>query len=168
MIRQLDPDDSEAYYKVRLKGLQLHPEAFGTGAEDWSNVTNLQVRLLLEKTSSDDFVLGAFQNNKLTGVIGFKREKKHSVGHKATIWGLVVLPEFRNQGIGNDLLKALIDKATSNKEIMYVRALVTVTEVNAISIFESNGFTKYGLEHRGIKEGKKYYDQSYLMLNIQI
>jgi ribosomal protein S18 acetylase RimI-like enzyme len=167
MIRQLDQNDSREYYEIRLKGLQLHPEAFGTGAEDWSKATNEQVRSLLENSSPDDFVLGAFQSNKLAGVIGLKREKKHSVGHKGTIWGLVVLPEFRNQGIGNALVKALIEKVSSNKEIKYVRALVTITELNAIPIFESNGFKNYGLELRGIKEGENYYNQSYMMFDIQ-
>ena len=167
MIRQLDQNDNEAYFEVRLKGLQLHPEAFGTGAEDWSKATSEQVKSLLEKSSLDDFVLGVFQNNKLAGVIGLKREKKHSIGHKGTIWGLVVLPEFRNQGLGNELVKALLTKVSSNSEIKYVRAIVTVTQLNAIPIFESNGFKKYGLESRGIKDGEVFYDQSYLMLDIR-
>ena len=165
MIRQLDQNDSEAYFEVRLKGLQLHPEAFGTGAEDWSKATSEQVKSLLEKSSLDDFVLGAFQNNKLIGVIGLKREKKFSVGHKGTIWGLLVLPEFRHKGVGDKLIKALLEKISFNRDIKHVRAIVTVTKYNAIPIFEANGFKKYGLEVRGIKDGDIFYDQTYLIFD---
>ena len=99
MIRLLEQNDSVSYYKIRLEGLQLHPEAFGTGADSWSTATDEQVKSLLGKSNQDDFVLGYFKNGELAGVIGLKREKKHSVEHKGTIWGLVVLPRFRNQGI---------------------------------------------------------------------
>ena len=123
--------------------------------------------LPLEKSSNDDFVLGAFENNILIGVIGLKREKKYSVGHKATIWGLVILPEYRNQGIGNELVKSLLNKVSANHEIEFVRAIVTVTQKNAIPIFESHGFRKYGLESRGIKDGEIFYDQAFLMKDIR-
>ena len=49
MIRQLDHNDNEAYFEVRLKGLQLNPEAFGTGAEDWSKATSEQFKLILDE-----------------------------------------------------------------------------------------------------------------------
>lgn len=126
MIRQLEPNDSGSYYKIRLEGLRLHPEAFGTGADAWSNATDEQVKSLLEKSSQDDFVLGYFQNGELAGVIGLKREKKHSVGHKGTVWGLFVPPRLRNHGVGKALLKELIAMASQHNELKYIRAVVTV------------------------------------------
>ena len=167
IIRQLDSGDSKAYYEIRLAGLKLHPEAFGTGAEDWSKATDTQIIELLEKSSRDDFVLGHFQDGKLIGVIGLKREKKHSVAHKGTVWGFFVMPDFRKRGIGEALLKALIEKTSSHEELKHLRAVVTVTRLNVAHLFESSGFTKYGLEPRGIKEGSNFYDQSYLMLKLR-
>ena len=43
MIRRLQADDHVAYSAVRLRGLELHPEAFGTGAPDWKAGTPEQV-----------------------------------------------------------------------------------------------------------------------------
>ncbi len=167
MIRQLEPNDSAGYYNIRLQGLRLHPEAFGTGAEDWLKATDEQVMNILEKSSQDDFVLGYFQDGELAGVIGLKKEKKHSVGHKGTIWGLIVLPKFRNQGIGKALLKALIARAAQTQELKYIRAVVTISAVNAKYIFESCGFSSYGIEQRGIKEDTNFFDQSFMMLNLR-
>lgn len=167
MIRQLEPKDSVSYYQIRLKGLQLHPEAFGTGADAWSNATDEQVQSLLEKSNQDDLVLGYFQDDELAGVIGLKREKKHSVGHKGTVWGLMVVPRFRNQGIGKSLLKELIARASQHHELMYVRAVVTISSLNAEQVFRSCGFTSYGVEQRGIKEGTNFFDQSFMILNLR-
>jgi hypothetical protein len=50
MIRQLEPNDSFSYFQIRLEGLRMHPEAFGTGADAWSNATDEQVKNLLEKS----------------------------------------------------------------------------------------------------------------------
>lgn len=83
MIRQLETADSKQYYKIRLLGLGLHPEAFGTGAEDWSKVTDEQIISLLQSSNRDDFILGNFENGELVGVIGLKREKKILLSTKA-------------------------------------------------------------------------------------
>lgn len=167
MVRQLESKDSAIYYNIRLEALGLNPEAFGSGAEDWSKATDEQVKNLLEKSNPDDFVLGYFQDSELVGVIGLKREKKHSVGHKGTVWGLAVLPRYRNQGIGKTLLKALIAKASENQELKYLRAVATVSVLNAQHIFTSCGFKVYGLEPRGIKQGQNLYDQLFVMLNLR-
>jgi len=94
MIRPLEPSDSIGYFKIRLEGLSQHPEAFGTGADSWSSATDEQIKKLLGQSHQDDFVLGHFEQSELVGVIGFKREKKHSVGHKATVWGLLCCPRI--------------------------------------------------------------------------
>ena len=167
MIRQLEPNDSEKYYKIRLKGLGLHPEAFGTGAEDWSKATDEQVKNLLATSSDDDFVLGAFDNDQLVGVIGLKREKKHSVVHKGTVWGLLVLPEFRNIGFGKKLIASLIQRVSKNEDLKFIRAVVTDTPDSAAGIFESFNFIKYGVELRGIKQENNFFDQIYLALKLR-
>ena len=166
MIRQLEVKDSNSYYKIRLEGLRLHPEAFGTGAEDWSKATDDQIKSLLEKSNQDDFVLGYFLDEELAGVIGLKREKKHSVEHKGTVWGLVVLPSFRRQGIGKSLLESLIKRAAQHQKLQYIRAVVTVSPLNAQCVFELCGFQTYGVEKRGIKEGSNFFDQTFMMLNL--
>jgi ribosomal protein S18 acetylase RimI-like enzyme len=111
--------------------------------------------------------LGYFQNEELIGVVGSKREKKHSIEHKGTVWGLVVLPQFRNQGIGKALLKELIVKASLNNNLKYIRAVVTISPLNADQVFKSCGFISYGIEQRGIKEGHNFFNQSFMMLNIR-
>ena len=167
MIRQLEPNDSVEYFKLRLEGLQMHPEAFGTGAEDWSKATDSEVKNLLKKSNPDDFVIGYFKGEKLAGVVGLKREKKHSVDHKGTVWGLFVSPEFRKQSIAKSLIGELVSRAAQNKNLLYLRAVVTVSPINAITVFTNCGFSAYGTEKHGIKEGSRFFDQCFMAHNIR-
>lgn len=167
MIRRLEKSDSEVYFKFRLHGLELHPESFGSGAKDFSKATNEQIKALLSKPLIEDFVLGAFVENELAGVIGFKREPKLAVSHKGTVWGLFVHPDHRGSGLAKSLLSQLIKVSSENTETEYLRALVTTSNSNAVKLFESAGFKKYGLEEHGIKVGSEYYDQAYLKLDFK-
>lgn len=167
MIRQLVASDSDSYYQLRLSGLELHPQAFGTGADDWRKATGEQVRSLLAGSSADDFVLGAFQGGALAGAIGLKREYKYAAHHKGTIWGLFVAPERRRASLGTQLLSQLVEVVKERGEIEYLRALVTSTELAALQLFKSLGFSEYGLERRGIKVGAEHFDQVYLRLDLR-
>lgn len=164
MIRRLRADDQVAYAAVRLRGLELHPEAYGTGAADWRAGTAEQVRRSLEG-GPDDVVLGAFVDGALVGLVGLKREPKRSVRHKGTIWGLFVDPGHRRAGHARALLAQLVEVARG-LELAYVRALVTTTGVAALRTFEAAGFTRYGLEQGGIEVDGRSHDQAYLRLDL--
>jgi len=166
MIRRLQADDQVAYAAVRLRGLELHPEAFGTGAPDWKAGTPEQVRLTLARGGGDDFVLGAFAADALVGLIGLKREKKFAVGHKATIWGFFVEPDHRRAGHGRALLAELVAVARTLEGLDFLRALVTTTNDAALRVFEAAGFTRYGLEQGGIQVAGQRHDQAYLRLDL--
>lgn len=166
MIRTLLPSDSDAYRALRQLALDLEPESFATGAEDWRRASEEQVQALLRRTP-DGAVLGAFHEHALVGVIGFKRERKAGVSHKATIWGFFVHPEHRRGRIGRTLVEHLIGSARENAAIDYLRCLVTTSNVAATHIAEATGFVRYGLEEAGIKVGSDYFDQAYYRLDIR-
>lgn len=52
------------------------------------------------ESESDNFILGAAAAGAWAGMLGFKREPKLNVSHKATLWGFYVEPAYRNRGIG--------------------------------------------------------------------
>lgn len=162
IIRKLTAADSADFYNVRLLGLELHPEAFGTGADDFRNATDAQIKDQLNKNTQTDFTLGAFVEDRLAGLISLKREPKASVRHKATVWGFFVVPQHRQKNIGKDLLAKLISESRKIDGLDYLRAVVTINEMNSKRLFESAGFIEYGLEANGIKQNSKYYDQSFL------
>ncbi len=167
MIRKLQASDSKDFYRVRLMALELHPEAFGSGADAFSKATDEQVQKLLTQDIANDFTLGIFPGQEMAGVISLKREYKNSVQHKATIWGFFVHPDLRGQGHGKSLLTALIAEARSLEGLEYLRAVVTLNNSKTPAVFSSAGFSEYGLEKSGIKEGSRYFDQSFMRLDLR-
>lgn len=167
LIRKLNSADAKDFYNVRLMGLRQYPEAFGMGADFFAKATNEQLVARLSQPEGEGFVLGAFENTTLIGLIGFTREPKFAVHHKATVWGLFVKSEYQNKGIGKNLVKRLIEMSRLINDVEYLRALVTVTSMSALKILESVGFEKYGIEVNGVKINDKYYDQNFLKLNLR-
>ena len=82
-----------------------------------------------------------------------KREKRDSVAHKGTFWGLYVRSEDRRWGIGGALIREAVARARACPGVLYVRVVVTVTDAAALRLFEAQGFVRYGLEVRGIRGG---------------
>ena len=66
---------------------------------------------------------------------------------------IALLPEFRNQGIGTQLLKDLIAK--SDQEAIPVGLQVLRTNVKAIRLYERLGFTKSGEDQMYLQMERK-------------
>ncbi len=164
MIRPLTPDDAEAFFAVRLRGLELHPEAYGTGADVWRKAPIEQVAAMLESGADPAarMVFGAFDGEELIGVVGFRREGRVAIRHKGSIWGFFVDPRHRRRGVGGDLLRTALGHAASCEGMQYVRAVVTITDPTALHTFESVGFDRYGLERGALRVGNTSHDQAYL------
>lgn len=155
-ICRLNKNNWNEFFDIRLLGLQEYPEAFGTSAEEWSKTSKENV----QATLNDFLILGAFEN-ELIGTIGFKREQRVQVNHKGTIWGFYVNNQFQNKGIGKLLLERMLEELKHYQNLEYVRCIITETNKSAISVFESSGFKRYGLESKGLKIKNTYFDQLY-------
>ena len=165
MIRRLTPADADAFYRLRLLGLETSPEAFATVAAAWRAASPERAGAALQSAVEGRFVLGAFEGNDLVGQVGVKREGRPSVRHKAGVWGLVVHPDHRRRGTGARLLQAAIDEARACEGLHYLRAVVTVSG-DAIRLFESAGFVRYGMEAGGLRIGDAAHDQAFLRFEL--
>ena len=89
-IRKILSSDYDAFLAMRISMLESSTENYTDGASDWKSATKEQVMSNLKESEegTDNFVLGAFQNNILVGMVGFRRETRASVRHKGSTWGL--------------------------------------------------------------------------------
>ena len=168
VVRLLTPHDAEAFSRLRLLGLEMHPQAFGTGAAAWRQATPEQVRAYVDPAAAaqDRFVLGAFVSDELVGQVGLRREARAAVHHKGSLWGLIVHPDHRRRGIGSSLLQSALDAARACEGLQYLRVVVTTDCEDAMRLFASHGFVRYGLEAGGLSLADAAYDQAFLRCDV--
>lgn len=168
-IRELTPDDAEQFRELRRMALQLSEDGFVNALEDWDNKPMPEVRQMLreELDSTNDFILGAFEDETLIGMIGFFRPSKPMLGQKGHIWGAFLLPEWRSQGVGGKLLDELIRRAERIPGLHQLQLTCINRNKNVISLYRSRGFRIFATEQSAVRIGNYYYDELYMNLELR-
>lgn len=166
MIRPLLPADAAAYFALRLEGLRLFPDAFGSDATEWAVRPLHEIANNLRATSEspDDLQLGAFVEAKLVGSVTFIRETRIKTRHSAHIYGMIVLPDYQNRGLGKQLMIAVLEKAKTLTGLEQIQLSVATTNTTAIKLYESCGFQTVGVEPHALKVEGHYVDLASMMI----
>jgi ribosomal protein S18 acetylase RimI-like enzyme len=165
-IRRLAEEDAEAFRALRLRSLQESPEAFGSSYEEAVTVSAARMaqRFLPNQNAPHNFYLGAFDPH-LVGMVGFQRESRAKTRHRGGIRSLYVAAEARGRGIGRTLLERVIAEAREQPGVEQVTLVVVSTNAVARHLYETFGFTVYGVEPRALKLGDTYYDEDLMILH---
>src|SRR5262245_20281601 len=159
-IRPTCEEDTAAYRELRLEALRTHPEAFGGSYEEslarpierWQqNVrdgagTELGITYVAEAAGA------------LVGTTGIYRDNSAKMGHRATIWGVYVRPEWRGASIADALIGACVTWARQQRLRLVTLSVVT-TNAAAIRCYVRCGFSVYGLDPEVIYHNGVYYDE---------
>ncbi len=165
VIRAITPADAESYWDLRLNALKNNPEAFSANYEDSANTNLESVRARIQVTD-DNFILGAFNNDTIIGMIGFVRERTKKLNHKSNIWDTYVAQDFRSQGIGRKLLDETIFRAKKIEGLSQINLGVITFNETAKRMYESHGFKSYGIEINSMKHNGKYFDEELMTYQI--
>lgn len=159
-IRQLALADVEAFRELRLEGLRLNPEAFGSAYEFEKDQPVTKYTGWLTNST----VFGAFQGSQLVGTASFTVASGLKESHKGLLRAMYVRPGSRRSGAGRLLVEAIIGIAREKVE----RILLTVVSENlaAVRLYEKCGFQQYGLERRSLKQNGRYYDEILMSLDL--
>ena len=159
-IRQLTTSDVESFCELRLEGLRLSPEAFGSTYE-------FEKDQPLERYTgwlTNSTVLGAFQNSHLIGTASFTQLSGLKDSHKGLLRAMYVRPTHRRSGAGRQLVQAIIELARQKVELLQLA--VVSTNQPALRLYESLGFRQYGLEPRALKHNGLYSDEILMSLDL--
>jgi ribosomal protein S18 acetylase RimI-like enzyme len=164
-IRRLSPIDAPEYRALRLRAFKDHPEAFTSSYEEEVQKPVAYSASRLDVGSSGRF-WGAVQDDVLVGMVGLDFEQRIKNRHKAVVIGMYVTPEFAGQGLGRELLAALLEYARSSPLELLV---LTVTQGNdsAERLYVNAGFKSFGIEPHAIKVHNQYFDKNHLFLQLK-
>lgn len=166
-IRKLDAGDVQAYRALRLRAVREHPEAFLASYEEEAARTEAEDRQrLMEKAErDDDFVLGAFEQGELVGMVGVARLSPHRAKgrHRALLWGMYVAPQARRRRWGEQLMNAALDTVSRAEGIELVQLAVGSENPSARALYERLGFEAFGVEKRAMKLGERWIDEVWMV-----
>jgi ribosomal protein S18 acetylase RimI-like enzyme len=163
-IRILTEADADEFRRLRLEGLERSPRAFLESIEEHRATPLDLFTARLAAAGDHNFVLGAFQHGRLTGIVGFVRSERAKTRHKGHIWGMYVAEGARGQGVGRALLTALIARIRTLPGLLQVSLSVTASQAAARKIYTSLGFKVFGREPDSICVDGQFVDEEHLVL----
>jgi RimJ/RimL family protein N-acetyltransferase len=164
-LRLLETNDLDRYRRLRLEAVRAEPTAFGSSYETEIAARADKYRDRLTG-SAENYVLGAFTDDQLAGMVGFVRETAPRRAHVASVWGLYVAPRWRGGGIGRTLLAGVIERARALPGLEHVLITVVSNNPAARKLYESLGFTVWGIEPAALKVDGVDYDDIHLLLHL--
>ena len=163
-IRQLHDTDVELYRALRLSSLRESPHAFTNSYEEFSQ--RALENIAQQFRHYENFTLGAFEDDRLAGMVGFYRENALKLRHKGYLVSMYVLPEYRSRGIARALLIEAINRAQRLPDLKQLLLGVVETQTTAKRLYESLGFIVYGREPDAVKIGDNYFAEEFMLLKL--
>ncbi|MBM7703142.1 GNAT family N-acetyltransferase [Metabacillus iocasae] len=165
MIRLLTKEDVEPYWALRLQALKDYPESFVNSYEEAKEKELSEIKKSFPEESTS-FIMGAFLDGELVGIVGFNQRKPLKVNHKGDIWGMYVAPIARGNGTGKKLLQRAIKQAKQIEELTQIYLVVAADNQQAKALYEKLGFERYGYEKNALKINNQFIDEEHMMLVI--
>ena len=165
-LRRLTEQDVDALWRLRLQALESETEAFAEAPEEHRQTSIETYADRLRVSSDENFVIGAFLDSELVGMVGFYREQRLKRRHCGGIWGMYVAPSGRGRGVGAALLDAVIGIARTIPGLRRVHLSVSTTQQAARRLYANAGFETYGTEPEALEIGDGYLDQEHMLLRL--
>ncbi|MGE0711846.1 MAG: N-acetyltransferase family protein [Planctomycetota bacterium] len=162
-LRPLEAADAALYAELRLLGLRESPAAFGSSWEE-EHLRSPEEMAARLRRDDDSLVLGCFEDDALTGMAGFYRDKHLKQRHRGHVWGMYVRPEARGRGHARALVSGLIAHARGVAGLLQLNLEVVTEQTAALALYRSLGFERYGLERRALVVSGRALDEELLVL----
>lgn len=143
-IKDILESDWREYMSVRLESLLDSPDSFGSTYERESSFSSEQwkSRLQIAPSIHDALAVAAVANQKYIGLLSsVVHSPDASSAHLYQMW---VSPKYRGIGVGTALVERVRIWAV-DRNIEKLLLSVTTTNLDAMSLYESIGFSPVGI-----------------------
>lgn len=156
-VIRLTPAHAAQYRAIMLQAYADEPDTFtSTVPEREPLPLEWWTSRVSDHPHPTELVFGAFVGPRLVGVVGLRYERRERTMHKASLFGICVLPQFRGQGTARALVEAVLEHARSTPGMRVVQLTVTQSNAPALRLYESCGFLPFGTEPFAIKVGERF------------
>ena len=155
-IRQLERTDAQEFQRLRLFALQNNSTSFGSSFEEEVKKSLEQFEVFIDSTNERVF-WGAFEDDKLIGMVGLGREDGVKTEHKGFIRSMFVDPSARKRGVASELIGTAINYSEVQMKLEQLTLAVNSTNIEAINLYKKFRFVEYGIEPNALKIEGKYF-----------
>ncbi|WP_433738895.1 N-acetyltransferase family protein [Pseudomonas putida] len=163
-IERLGASHALDYRALMLEAYDRHPQAFTSSVRERASMPLSWWESRL--TGKLEVVFGAFVEGKLAGIVGLAFEAREKARHKATLFGMYVSAGVRQQGLGQQLVQAVLDEARTHQGLRLIKLTVTAGNEAAFNLYRRCGFVQYGLEPMAVRVGEEYLDKIHMWREI--
>lgn len=160
MIRQLLSNDAQAYRALMLEAYEAYPQAFTSSVAERAAMPLSWWEKRLDNPL--DRLLGAFEDDRLAGIVGLAFEPREKARHKVTLFGMYVTQPYQHRGLGRQLVEAALAQARRHPRLQLIQLTVTAGNDAALALYQRCGFIQYGLEPLAVRVGDEYFDKIHL------
>ncbi|WPZ33944.1 N-acetyltransferase [Thalassobaculum sp. OXR-137] len=157
VIRRLTETDWSAFRTIRLRALETAPEVFGTTLDQEAGQPETFWRSRLADPLNA--MVCGFDGDVPVAFAAQREGAGGNVRHRATIWGVFVAETHRCQGLGRQLMTALLALADARPGIEITELNVRADNLSAITLYERLGFRAIGTIPRALKHAGRYGDE---------
>jgi RimJ/RimL family protein N-acetyltransferase len=94
---------------------------------------------------------------------GFMAQNRLKARHKGLMWGVYVRPDWRGRGLGEALVRQVVDHAADH--VIVLEAGVGIFNTGARRTYHKLGFRPYGIERKALRIGDTFYDEELLFID---
>ncbi len=84
--------------------------------------------------------------------------------HRGKLFAVYVRPEYRGQGIADQLIDIIINHAKSR--VIQLHLTCTTANESAVKLYQKHGFKIYGTEPRSLKIDYDFFDEHMMILEL--
>jgi ribosomal protein S18 acetylase RimI-like enzyme len=165
-VTALTASDAPQYRELMLEAYVQAADAFTSTAEERAKepLTWWVNRIASASGLSQSF--GAFEAEQLVGTVALEYSAKPKTQHSALVVGMYVMPRARRQGAGAMLVQAAIAAASAKPGLRMLRLTVTQGNEAAVRLYESEGFSAWGVEPLAILTPSGYKAKVHMALQL--
>jgi RimJ/RimL family protein N-acetyltransferase len=164
VFQKLGPEHVSQYREIRLRSLQLHPEAYGSTYEEESGKEKLYMEHFMQNKPGENFVAGAFtETGELIGICSIIKSGHIKTAHRAELIQMYVEEKYRNRNAGTGILLFAIAETRKIPGVEQLELGVATNNFSAIKAYRKTGFSETGTIKRALKIDGNYIDE-YLMV----
>lgn len=165
-VAVLTASDAAPYKALMLHAYEHAADAFTSTPEERAKESDEWWLKRIAHPEGLTVAFGDFDGKDLVGTAALEFSAKLKTKHKALIVGMYVLPTSRGQGSARALMESAIQFCASRGDIKAIQLEVTEGNAPAVNLYQSLGFTAYGVEPLAVLTPSGFQSKVHMWLRL--